>query len=787
MVDPIEKERLSLKARVDLEWDKILDCLAGQAVSIPGAKLCRELRLYCEINDVGHRLEETGEMVNLLTEGGGLPLSPFPDLEPILDSAQKGLILETRNLKEIADFLGVALDTKRDIGRHKGIPLLKGIAAGLEDLGGVKKAIDSAIDNDGNIKEDATPRLKSLIRRSQGFKMRIRERLKAIIHSPEYAGILQEPFFAERENRYVLPVRVEFKSKVEGIVHDLSASGATVFIEPKELVEMNNRLKMLEVEIEDEVGKILKSLSQAVASHHQTISHNLSIMAGLDSICARARLSRMMGGRGVRLNNRGFINLKAACHPILSLSGMEVVPNDILIPKDTTTLIISGPNAGGKTVLLKTIGLFALMVRGGLHLSCGDDSEMAIFQEIYTDIGDDQDIGMGLSSFSAHIKAIVSILKFGGVGALILLDEIAGSTDPSEGAAFAQALLLGIRERGFKVIVTTHYGPLKTLGHTEYGFSNASVELDLKTLSPTFKLIFGIPGRSYAINIAGRLGIEKVILEAASKLLGRQDLSLDQVLADLSEKRRNYEEDSKRARELKLEAERLIHEQTVITDRLKEAERDIRKRIKAGVNLEISKARQEISKILEDIKRERHIEKANEAKKLLSEMEMEIATKRSDSDDCIPLKDLKIGDQVEIIGLNIEGILLEDPSCKKKVRVRVGDSEIKADSSLILGIRHGDGNRKETKVKAKVKELKPSTSTLDLRGKRGEESLGDISKFFDSALLNGITEVCLIHGHGTGRLKRAIREYLKESPYVLSYHPGNIYEGGDGVTVVELQ
>lgn len=789
MGDLIGKDQLSLKARVDLEWDKILDLLASQAVSIPGVKLCRDLRLYSEINDIALRLEETTEMVNILTDGGGLPLSSFPDLEPILDSAQKGIILEARDLKGISDFLGIVSDVKRYIGRYDEATILCAIVSGLEELREIKREIDCTVDCDGNIKEDATARLKLLIQKTQEFKMRIRERLKGIIHSPEYTEILQEPFFAQRENRYVIPVKVEFKSRVEGIVHDLSASGATVFIEPKELVEMNNRLKMLEMETEDEIRKILKSLAETVASHHQPIFHNVSIMVGLDCIYARARFSRMLDGRAVRLNNRGVIKLKAARHPILSLVKEKVMPNDILISEETMALIISGPNAGGKTVLLKTIGLFAMMVRGGLHLPCGDDSEMALFQEIYTDIGDDQDIGRGLSSFSAHIKAIASILKYGRPGSLVLIDEIAGSTEPSEGAALAEAILLGMKDMGHKVIAATHYNSLKTLGQSESGFCNASVEFDFKALSPTYRLIFGIPGRSFAIDLAKRFGIDEKIVWIALQNLKKPDLALDQLLADLNEKKKIYEEDSEIARRLKLEAERLIKEQAEITDRLKNSERDIRKRVRREFNLEISKARQEIAKIVDGIRIERTREKANKAKKLLSEIEIGISNRFVNSEDYIPLKNLAEGDHVEITGLGIEGTLLDDPSDKKTIRVKVHDSEIKVNPALIQGLKQGAGNKKEAKVKAKVKKLKPSTltSTLDLRGKRGEESLDEITRFLDSALLNGLKEVSLIHGHGTGRLKTTIREHLKGSPYVLSYHPGDIHEGGDGVTVVELR
>ncbi len=785
----MDKEQLSLKARVDLEWDKILDLLAAQAVSAPGSSLCKNLRLFSEIDDIELKLEETSEMAGLLAEGGDLPLSPFPDLVSVLNSAEKGGILEPGDLIGISGFLGVTSDVKRYICRHETVPALHGIVSGIEELKEIKKEIDGAVDSGGNIKEDATPGLKLLMRKTQEFKMRTRERLKGMIHSPEYAEILQEPFFAERENRYVIPVKVEFKSRVEGIIHDLSASGATVFIEPKELVEMNNTLKMLELEVEDEIRNILASLSSMVSSSHQIIRNNLLVMAEIDCIYARARLSRILGGRGVKLNNKGIINIKGARHPLMVLTGKEAVPNDILIPEDTKILIISGPNSGGKTVLLKALGLFAMMVRGGLHLPCGEGSEMALFQEIYTDIGDDQDIRMGLSSFSAHISTIACIFRYGTPGSLILLDEIAISTDPSEGAAFAEAVLLTMRERGFKVIVTTHYNSLKTLGHSGQGFCNASFDLDLKTLSPTYNLVYGIPGRSFAIDIAGRFGIERGVIELALERLGRNDLSLDMLLSELNEKKRSYEEDSKRAKELRLEAEHLIEEQRDITSRLKESEKDIRKKMRTETNREISKARQEISGIIEGLMKDRRQERADSAKRLLTEIETGISNHITGSGDYIPLKDLKAGDHVEIKGLGIEGVLLDDHQEKRTIRVKVHDSEIKVNPALIQGLKQPAGQR--IKAESIVRERRPpipaEASALDLRGKSGEESIVEIDRFLDNAILIGIKEVSLIHGHGTGRLKKRIREHLKESPYALNYRPGDIYEGGDGVTVVELK
>ena len=555
-----DRESLLAKAGQVLEWDALLEALAGRTVSSLGAERCRSLPLAETIEKAQALLRETAEMAALEAGGEGFPLSHFPDLRPGVERAAKGAPLQTVDCRDLSVVLGLVADVVRYLNRRKDDALaLSAIAAGLDDLPQLKRTIDRCVDHEGNIRESATPELRDLTHHANALKQKIRAKLDAILGSARFADLLQEQYFAQRENRYVVPIKAERKSEVPGIVHDVSASGATVFIEPRELVDLNNQIKEGDLAVEREVRRILQDLTQQVASHADALRDDLDLLGRFDCLRAKASLGHLLKASDPVVNASGRIRLKQARHPLLVLSRIKtqepIVANDIELSESVRVLIISGPNTGGKTVTLKIVGLFALMARAGLQLPCAPGSEMALFPEVYADIGDAQDLTKDLSSFSAHMTDMIALLCSASPGSLVLLDEPVTSTDPAEGAALAEALLVRLADRRFTVVATTHYNSLKALAQSRSGFANASVEFNIATLSPTYRLILGMPGGSSAIDIAGRLGMDEAILDEAVRLVDRKERAVEQLMEELQETRRKLDEDARRIAVLLAEAE----------------------------------------------------------------------------------------------------------------------------------------------------------------------------------------------------------------------------------------
>jgi len=822
----MESSSLLQEAVRVLEWGRLLELLAARAHSAMGAERCRALPLETDLDAATARLQETAEMVAFEESGEPFPSLSFPDVRGSLGRAVKGATLETHELRDLSIVVGLATEVARYLGRcREQAPALCVVAASLDELNSlhhVKTAIDRCVDPEGNIRESATPDLRRLTHHAQDLKHRMRDRLEVILASRRYAEVLQEKYFAQRESRYVILVKAEMRSKIPGIVHDVSASGATVFLEPRELVELNNSIKVAELEVEREVKRILNELSTLVAGHAPAFLSGLEVLGRLDCIAAKASFSHLVKGRPISLNTRGRIALRQARHPLLVLARERVVANDILLDETVRVLVISGPNTGGKTVTLKIVGLFALMVRAGLQPPCGVDSEMALFHEVYADIGDAQDLAKDLSSFSAHITQMIRLLEQAtsemasrhiasgdqsppgaATGAtrelvlppkaLVLLDELVTSTDPTEGAALAEALLIRLAGLGMKVVVTTHYNSLKALAQTTRGFMNASVEIDVSRLAPTYRLLMGTPGGSSAIDIAGRLGMDESILDHALGLLRREDRALEQMLGDLQEKQRRLDQDTARVVELKVEAERSARMASETAERLRLSEREERKSVKKKLTDELLHARAQVQAIIEGLKGERTLIKAKEAKQRLAEIEGQVRSRLVKPAEAVPIDQLKVGDRVEIVNLGAAGTLLEPPQGKKRVRVRVGEAEMSVPVSGLAGLAEpGDAERSHRVQSDRARRLiapeeHEVPSVLDVRGRTADETLELTVAALDRAALAGAALLRIIHGHGTGRLKQVLREYLKESPYVATFRPGEREEGGDGVTIAELK
>jgi DNA mismatch repair protein MutS2 len=781
-----------------LEWGKLLDLLASHTRSPRGTARARSGGLSTDLADACHRQQLTTEMAQLQDGPDPMPVLAFPDVEDTLKRAGKGAVLDTHELRDYGVVLRLWDDVQRCLDRHQPhAPALAGTATALaagHELRGMRAALEASIHPDGSIRDSATPELRRLTHHANDLKQQIRHRLEDLLHSRRYEDVLQERYFAQREGRYVVPIKIDMQRRVPGIVHDVSASGATVFLEPRELVELNNAIKVADREIDREVLRILRDLSGRIADRAGLILAGLDALAELDVVAARAALARQLRANPVSLNDEGRVRLKQARHPLLVLSKPQVVPNDLLLDDQIQVLVISGPNTGGKTVTLKIVGLFALMVRAGMHLPCEPESDMAVFSELFADIGDAQDLARDLSSFSAHMTQMVGLLTRTNTGrqALVLLDEPVTSTDPVEGAALAEALLCRLAALGMKVIVTTHYRSLKVLAQTTPGFANASVEFDLATLSPTHRLFMGVPGGSSAIEIAGRLGMDPSVLEEARRKLKSEDLTFERMLADLHAKQRQLTNDLARAVEARTEAEAAATEAKAQLTRLEATEREQRKGIKKRLQEQFSRARAEVQATVDEVKREQKLIKAKEAKQRLLELETQASAQLAPPVNPIPLEQLEAGDQVEIAGLGMTGTLLEAPRDKKRVRVKVGEGELLATVGNLTGIGRPSGSLPSpSAVPAPTAGGRPyhmdAHRSVDVRGHAADEALDHVTAALDRATLEGASSLRIIHGHGTGKLKATLRSYLKHSPYVVQARPGDRAEGGDGVTIVMIR
>lgn len=789
-----------------LEWHQVLGAVALEASSRMGAEQCRVLPFAEHIDLARVQQQETFEMVRMLAGNSPLSALNFPDIRPILSRAAKGGVLEGLDLRDISIVLSISQVTKRWLeAHHEACPTVSTRGTLLEELTWVKQTIDYCVDSQGQLRESASPVLQELTQKSQNLRQAMRRRLEHLVSSHQYEERLQGQYFAERENRYVIPVKAERQHEVDGIIHDISSSGATVFIEPRNLIELNNAIKFADLQVAQETRRILQDLSDTVAENVVPLQENIQRLADLDCLAAKARFSRKIEGHSVRLNEHHRIHLIQAKHPLLVLSKDHVVGNTIHLGEEIHTLIISGPNAGGKTVTLKLVGLIALMVKVGLLPPCAPDSEMVFFDRIYADIGDTQDLHRDLSSFSGHILSLIVLLEtlqsrktVSSQSCLVLLDEVGSSTDPIEGAALAEAILHRLSDLGCMNIVTTHYPSLKTLTYRNPQVRNASQEFDMEHLSPTYRLIDGIPGGSSALDIASRLGLEPAILHHARELIHQEDQDLDLVFQRLQHTYAQLEEERSQAHARHQEAHRLLEETAILREQFSTQARDERQRYRQQWQREFSKAQRQVNHIVETLKKEKSPSQVQAKRRAITSidnnMKEQTLIERLPSDS-IP----KAGDRVKIDELGTVGILQEDPEGKKQVSIRVGSQTIKISPSAVrvASSSYPKGKPKEQSRRASPGSSSPlSTSSiitglyqqeLDLRGIRLEEALGKTIAALDQALMDQAKYVKIIHGQGSGALKSGIRQLCQSSPYTENYRAGDPAEGGDGVTIVELR
>jgi len=775
----------------DIGWSAIQNALAGLTESPVTRELCAALHPEPDFESAQRLLEETSEMFSALAGVEPCPLRSFDDLSPILQEAVENLFVEPVSCLQAAHHLRLARDLKKYFKKQDGGTLLKQISETLDPLSPLLKEIERCLDADGEIKENASPELKQAIRNAASARQNLETSLKKIMAKTGSKEALQDSYFTEREGRLVLPVKAEAKSQLGGIVHDSSGSGQTLFIEPTAIIPLNNKVKIARMNVEQEKIKILQELACGLRENREVLQANQDILTALDAIYARARLAGKMEARRFLLRDDGLVNLRRARNPELVLNGQEVIPNDIQWDAATRVIIISGPNTGGKTVTLKTVGLMSMMARAGLLLPVADNSEMGFFPEVYADIGDDQNIELQLSTFSGHLAKIIHILNNASEGALILLDELGIATDPHEGAALAESILIEMKQRGLMVLVSTHYLALKTLAQTEEGFLNACTEFDDQTHRPTYRLIFGVPGDSAALETAERLGLNADTLDRARAIYEQKDHRAEQLLQSLSRQKRELVNDQEMLQQKMEETHRLLEEQKSLTEKLKEEERDFVKTKAKKVQAFVRDSKREVKKLLDSLRETRDVAQLRRAEKQIHQLGQVplSALSAQEAGWEVPADQLKLGDRVRVENYNAIGTLLEDPMGKTKVRIQLGNLETTVGVQTLKGSRDPappKTTKAEPAIRIQTEAQTSSQTTCDLRGKTVDEAKEDMEVFLSRAVVNKLGRVIVIHGHGMGKLKQMVRDTLDTSGIGKNHHPGERHEGGDGVTIVEL-
>ncbi|MGQ9824509.1 MAG: endonuclease MutS2 [Desulfotomaculales bacterium] len=781
-----------------LEYDKILSRLAAFCVSAAGRELALALRPIDDREAIRRAQAETTEGTELLRLEPLADLGGWPDVRREVARAQQGGVLEPGELFAVGQALKACRQYKKFFAeRAERYPLMGGIAAGIGSFAALEKEIFAAILPGPEVADHASPALAGIRRRLAALQQEVRDRLDSLVRSPAVQKYLQEPLVTQREGRYVIPVKQEFRAQVPGIVHDQSASGATVFIEPLAVVEVNNEIRRLRAAERQEIERILARLSALVAAAAEEVSVSLERLARLDFILARARYSRELDAREPEFDfRRTFFDLKGARHPLL---GGGAVPVDIRIGEDFDTLVITGPNTGGKTVALKTAGLLVLMAQSGLHVPVEEGTRLGFFRRVFADIGDEQSIEQSLSTFSGHMKNIVAILREAGPDSLVLLDELGAGTDPVEGAALAQAILERLQEKGAKTVATTHYSELKNFAHARERVENACVEFDVVTLMPTYRLITGRPGGSRAFAIARRLGVDAALVERARSFMSAEQVALTDLLAGLEEKRQLAAREREEARRAKEEA-------LALKERYAELERSLserRQEILGGAAREarqiVRRAREEAEEIVREMRARASEEASADRERAIYELRRRIREAEDrlispepggpDGDRGEVPENVGPGQEVYLPRFRQQGCVVAAAGEGQFV-VQVGAVKLTLPKEeMRLAEKSGDSGQGQKPKGAgllmaeKAKEVSLSVS---VRGMRVAEALEVVEKYLDDAVLAGLPRVYVIHGKGTGTLRSVIQEQLKKDRRVKSFRLGEHGEGGAGVTVVEL-
>lgn len=778
-----------------LEYDKIVDKLTELASSEMGKERARQIRPangYAEVSNLLKQTQEADEELNRL---GRSPVDSFPDVRESLRRSGVTLSLGMGELLAIAKALRSMRFAKASLTKEESPTQLYQMACSLHTARGIEEEIFRCILTEDEMADSASPKLASLRRSIRACNDRVRDKLNAMIHSPAYKNCLQESIITIRNGRYVLPVKQEYRSSVPGLLHDQSGSGATLFIEPMAVVEIGNELKKLLSEETEEVQRILAELTAAVAPDAPALLASFEVLAEIDVIFAKAKLGRDMRATCPHLNTQGFIRIVGGRHPLIDPT--VVVPIDLWLGRDFNTLIITGPNTGGKTVTLKTVGLFSLMTQSGMYLPAMDGTEMPVFTDVFADIGDEQSIAQNLSTFSSHMKNIVDILKEADSGSLVLVDELGSGTDPVEGAALAMSVLEELHGRKARTLATTHYSELKAFALTKEGMENASVEFNVTTLRPTYRLFIGIPGKSNAFEISRKLGLPEHIIDGAQKHLTVKDISFEDAISGAESQRRIAEQERRLAEEARAELYRLRDETEKEKKRIAEQRDKAIKKAKEEARAIVHRAKAESERIIRELKelsaaaesdRSRAIQKARDELRA-SESTLHDGLAPQDEKSNLAAapapKTVQPGDVVHVLSIDNEATVLTPPDSKGEITVQAGilKLSVKLKDVRLIG-KEDEKNRVTASVK---RESTTASLEIDVRGMTVDEAIIEVDRYIDTAFMSGLKEVYVIHGKGTGALRSGIQSFLKRHKHVSNFRLGQYGEGETGVTVVSLK
>jgi DNA mismatch repair protein MutS2 len=776
-----------------LEFDKIREQMIEHVSSPLGREKAKNLVPSIDYEEVVTLQEETDEAVKVLRLKGNVPLAGIYDIRGHAKRASIGGMLSPQELVQSASTVHASRQMKRfitDMSEETEIPILETYADGIVVLAEVEEKIKQAIDEGGEVLDSASDTLRSLRQQLRSRETRVREKLESMIRSSNAQKMLSDAIITIRNDRFVIPVKQEYRGHYGGIIHDQSSSGQTLFIEPQSVVQLNNELQGIRVSEQQEIERILIELSAMVGENMEELLTVVNILADLDFMFAKARYGTKIKGSKPAINNKGIIKLFKARHPLISAD--EVVANTITLGEDYTTIVITGPNTGGKTVTLKTVGLCTLMAQSGLPIPALDGSEVAVFDAVYADIGDEQSIEQSLSTFSSHMVNIVDILERVDFNSLVLFDELGAGTDPQEGAALAISILDEVYKRGARVIATTHYPELKAYGYNREGVINASVEFDVESLSPTYKLLIGVPGRSNAFEISKRLGLKESVIGTAKTYISADSNQVENMIASLEESRRQAEREAEEAHELLKAADMLHKDLQKQMAAYYERKEELEAKAKDKAASIVEKAREDAEEVIRDLRKLRLEKSAQvkeheliDARKRLAEAAPERAPVKKGGSAKPSRHVLHPGDEVMVTTFGQKGHLVERTS-NHEWQVQIGILKMKVNERDLEYIDTPKQQEKKSVAVVKGRDSHVGLE-LDLRGERYEDALMRTEKYIDDALLAGYPRVSIIHGKGTGALMRGVQEYLKNHRSVKKIRFGEAGEGGTGVTIVEFK
>lgn len=783
-----------------LEYDKIIEQLTGYAGSSMGKALCKQLMPATDLGEILHNQMETSDALGRIFAKGSLSFSGIQDIRQSLPRLSVGAALGMGELLHLASFLDAVLRIKNYAkGTDEDIigDSLTSYFSNLEPVPGLSIQIKRCIISEEEMADDASPTLKSIRRSIKLTNDKIHQQLAQMVNSQNVSTKLQDTLITMRNGRYCLPVKAEYRSQVQGMIHDQSSTGATLFIEPMAVVKLNNDLRELAGKEDEEIHRILLALSESAAQYKDLLAENIQLITQLDFIFAKAMLSKHYNGTEPRFNENHYINIKKGRHPLLDKK--KVVPIDIYMGKDFQLLIVTGPNTGGKTVSLKTVGLLTLMGQAGLHIPAFDHSELAVFHNVFADIGDEQSIEQSLSTFSSHMTNIVRIIEQSDASSLVLLDELCAGTDPTEGAALAISILKSFLTRGVTTMATTHYSELKVFALSTPGASNACCEFDVSTLSPTYRLLIGIPGKSNAFAISQKLGLPAHMIDEARKTIDASAQNFEDLIADLEISKVTIEKEREEIVAYKKTIESLKHQLEVKQDNLaKQKDRILREANEKARDV-LQEAKDYADQTIRQMNKlsagkgpNRAMEQQRTAvREKLGTLDKQLQTKNQPKKSNGKAEDFKPGDSVRVLSMNLNGIVASAPNAKGDVSVKMGILNsfvnIKDLELIDEAVIQAPTLNKTGSGKIKMSKAATVSTSVNLIGMTVDEAMAEVDKYLDDAYLAHLPQVTVIHGRGTGALKNAVHQKLRKMKNVKEYRLGEFGEGGYGVTIVEFR